>query len=104
MEVAQPRIQPAQGKQLRVRARLSHATVFDHEQTVCLANGRQPMRDRDRRPSLHECFEGALDLFFANIPQVASSTQITRLEEEKIYGYFGAGTLYATWRRAEPLL
>ncbi len=41
---------------------------------------------------------------FANIPQVASSTQITRLEEEKIYGYFGAGTLYATWRRAEPLL
>ena len=41
---------------------------------------------------------------FANVPPIASGTQITRLEEEKIYGYFGAGTLYATWRRAEPLL
>ncbi len=41
---------------------------------------------------------------FANIPQVASPTQITRLEEEKIFGYFGAGTMYATPDRAEPLI
>ena len=41
---------------------------------------------------------------FANIPKTASSEQITRLEEEKIYGYFGAGTLYADPARAEPLV
>ena len=41
---------------------------------------------------------------FAGIPGLANPDQVTRLEEEKIYGYLGAGTLYATSRRAEPLL
>lgn len=41
---------------------------------------------------------------FVNIPITKSQEQITRLEEEKIYGYFGAGTLYATPRRSEPLI
>ncbi len=41
---------------------------------------------------------------FANIPKTASQEQITRLEEEKIYGYFGAGTLYATPGRSEPIV
>ena len=41
---------------------------------------------------------------FAQIPGLANPDQVTRLEEEKIYGYFGAGTLYQTPRTAEPLL
>lgn len=41
---------------------------------------------------------------FKNVPTIASASQVTRLEEDRIYGYFGAGTLYATHKRAEPLL
>ena len=41
---------------------------------------------------------------FANVPTTKSSEQITLLEEEKITAYFGAGTLYATAERQEPLL
>ncbi len=48
--------------------------------------------------------ESLLSGQFAHIPALANPDQITRLEEEKIYGYFGAGTLYATRRRAEPMI
>ncbi len=41
---------------------------------------------------------------FANVPGVADPNQVTRLEEEKIFGYFGAGTLYASPSRTEPIL
>lgn len=41
---------------------------------------------------------------FNDIPVTKSSEQVTRLEEEMIFGYFGAGTLYATPGRAEPIL
>ena len=41
---------------------------------------------------------------FANAPGLSDPNQVTRLEEEKIYGYFGAGTLYASPDRAEPFL
>jgi len=41
---------------------------------------------------------------FANVPATKSSEQITLLEEEKITAYYGAGTLYATAERQEPLL
>jgi photosynthetic reaction center H subunit len=41
---------------------------------------------------------------FANVPQTQSKDQITLLEEEKITAYYGAGTLYATPERQEPLL
>ncbi|MDJ0683227.1 MAG: photosynthetic reaction center subunit H [Alphaproteobacteria bacterium] len=41
---------------------------------------------------------------FANIPALAKPDQVTRLEEEKIYGYFGAGTLYAIPGRADPII
>ena len=37
-------------------------------------------------------------------PQLKSANQVTLLEEEKIVGYFGAGYLYATADRAEPVL
>lgn len=40
---------------------------------------------------------------FANVPQTKSMEQITLLEEEKITAYYGAGTLYATPERQEPM-
>ena len=41
---------------------------------------------------------------FANVPAIRNPEHITRLEEDKIYGYFAGGTLYATAMRQEPLL
>jgi photosynthetic reaction center H subunit len=38
------------------------------------------------------------------VPKTKSQYQITMLEEEKISAYYGAGTLYATPARQEPLL
>ncbi|RZU02870.1 photosynthetic reaction center subunit H [Rivibacter subsaxonicus] len=40
----------------------------------------------------------------ANVPRTRHPDQVTRLEEEKIVAYYGAGTLYATPQRKEPLL
>jgi photosynthetic reaction center H subunit len=41
---------------------------------------------------------------FAAAPGLESPDQITLYEEERICGYFGAGYLYATPARTEPLL
>ncbi|MDQ0315458.1 photosynthetic reaction center subunit H [Amorphus orientalis] len=41
---------------------------------------------------------------FADVPALANPTQVTFLEEERICAYYGAGTLYATRARQEPLL
>ena len=41
---------------------------------------------------------------FANVPALANPTQVTLLEEDKIVGYYGGGTLYANASRQEPLL
>ncbi len=41
---------------------------------------------------------------FASVPLTRSGEQITMLEEEKVMAYYGAGTLYATAGRSEPLL
>lgn len=41
---------------------------------------------------------------FSGSPQLTSPEQITLLEEEKVQAYFGAGYLWATENRAEPLL
>ena len=41
---------------------------------------------------------------FANAPTTRSPDCVTKLEEEKIMAYYGAGTLYATPERAEPLI
>jgi photosynthetic reaction center H subunit len=38
------------------------------------------------------------------VPGTKQPEQVTLLEEEKIMAYYGAGTLYATPDRAEPLL
>jgi photosynthetic reaction center H subunit len=41
---------------------------------------------------------------FADVPVTASPNQVTKREEDRIVGYYGAGTLYATPARQEPLL
>jgi photosynthetic reaction center H subunit len=41
---------------------------------------------------------------FASVPGLRRPGIVTRLEEEKIFGFYGAGTLYATPQRSEPLL
>jgi photosynthetic reaction center H subunit len=41
---------------------------------------------------------------FADVPATRSLDQVTKLEEDRIVGYYGAGTLYATPARQEPLL
>ncbi len=41
---------------------------------------------------------------FANVPTTQEPDQVTRREEDRICGYYGGGTLYATPQRAEPLL
>ncbi len=40
----------------------------------------------------------------AGVPRTKSADQVTLLEEEKITAYFGAGYLWATPERAEPLI
>ncbi len=41
---------------------------------------------------------------FAGVPALRDSEIVTMLEEERIMAYYGAGTLYATAQRQEPLL
>ena len=41
---------------------------------------------------------------FAQVPPTREADAVTRLEEDKIMGYYGGGTLYATPSRQEPLL
>lgn len=41
---------------------------------------------------------------FADVPAQESPDQVTRYEEERIMAYYGAGYLYATPARLEPLL
>ncbi|RTL23723.1 MAG: photosynthetic reaction center subunit H [Burkholderiales bacterium] len=41
---------------------------------------------------------------FDRVPRTRAAEQVTLLEEEKIMAYYGAGTLYATPDRQEPLL
>jgi photosynthetic reaction center H subunit len=40
---------------------------------------------------------------FAAVPGIRNSDVVTLLEEDKIMGYYGGGTLYADQRRQEPL-
>jgi photosynthetic reaction center H subunit len=41
---------------------------------------------------------------FAGVPALASPNQVTKLEEDKIVGYYAGGTLYATPNRMGPVL
>jgi photosynthetic reaction center H subunit len=73
---------------------------------VQLASGRSvllPMTfSRIRKGGVH--VHALLAEQFANVPGLANPEQVTFLEEEKITAYYGAGTLYATPRRQEPML
>ena len=41
---------------------------------------------------------------FKDVPKTRQAEQVTLLEEDKIMAYYGAGTLYATPARQEPLI
>lgn len=41
---------------------------------------------------------------FAQVPATRNAEAVTLLEEDRIMGYYGGGTLYATPQRQEPLL
>lgn len=41
---------------------------------------------------------------FNDVPATRSATQVTKLEEDKITGYFGGGKLYASHSRQDPQL
>jgi len=48
--------------------------------------------------------QSILGRHFADVPGLANPDQVTKLEEDKIVGYYGGGLLYATAARQEPLL
>jgi photosynthetic reaction center H subunit len=48
--------------------------------------------------------KSVLGAHFENVPTTQAMDRITRREEDRICGYFGGGTLYATAARAESLL
>jgi photosynthetic reaction center H subunit len=52
----------------------------------------------------HVTVDAILGSQLADVPATASLDQVTKLEEDKIVGYFGAGLLYATPARQEPLI
>jgi len=52
----------------------------------------------------HVVVRSILGSQFAAVPAIASASEVTLAEEERITAYFGAGTLYAEPSRAEPLL
>jgi photosynthetic reaction center H subunit len=41
---------------------------------------------------------------FKDVPGTKSPVQVTLLEEDRLSGYYGGGTLYATPQRSEPLI
>ena len=41
---------------------------------------------------------------FADVPALKSADRVTMYEEERVVAYYGAGHLYATPERSEPLL
>jgi photosynthetic reaction center H subunit len=52
----------------------------------------------------HVTCKAIMGAHFAQIPVTRNPDVVTLLEEEKIFGFFGGGTLYADPRRVEPLL
>jgi len=55
-----------------------------------------------RRPGIH--VEAINASHFAQVPTTKLPTSVTRLEEDKIAGFFGGGKLYANAKRQEPFL
>lgn len=76
--------------------------------TVQLTNGRSVLAPMsfasvDRRRNLVH-FDSIAAEQFVNVPQLGTPGEITRLEEDKIMGYYGGGYLYGLPNRTEPLL
>ncbi len=57
-------------------------------------------RGRKRRVDVEALLSGQ----FAGVPGTKSPDSVTRLEEDKISGYYGGGKFYATRQRSEPWL
>ena len=55
------RVAAAAREQLVVRAELDDAAAVEHDDLVGVADGREPVRDRDRRPPLRQPLERGLD-------------------------------------------
>jgi photosynthetic reaction center H subunit len=56
------------------------------------------------RPRGRVSVKAILGRQFADVPAIAHPDQITKREEDRIVGYYGGGTLYATPARQEPKL
>jgi photosynthetic reaction center H subunit len=57
------------------------------------------------RKQMREVFVSSiLSYQFADVPRLRSDAFITRLEEDKLVGYFGGGSLLATYQRSRPIL
>ena len=57
------------------------------------------------RKQMHEVFVSSiLSYQFAEVPRTRSDVFVTRFEEDKLVGYFGGGSLLATYERSRPIL
>ncbi|MEO1576107.1 MAG: photosynthetic reaction center subunit H, partial [Pseudomonadota bacterium] len=73
----------------------------DHgNKTVLLPSGFVRYKTSKRQVQVQSIKAGQ----FADVPPLASPDQITMLEEDKIYGYFAGGKLFADPARMEPLI
>jgi photosynthetic reaction center H subunit len=81
-------------------------SLFRYLEVETAAGGRRVLLPINfARIQRHQVKVGAvLGAHFADVPGTKLPDQVTMLEEEKIMGYYGAGTLYAEPSRAEPLL
>jgi photosynthetic reaction center H subunit len=81
-------------------------SLFRYIELEAAANGRRVLLPMNfARVNRDKVKVGAiLGHQFADVPGTRNPDVVTLLEEEKIMGYYGAGTLYAEPSRAEPLL
>jgi photosynthetic reaction center H subunit len=57
------------------------------------------------RKNMKEIFVSSiLSYQFADVPRTRNPETVTRFEEDKLVGYFGGGSLLATYERSRPLL
>src|SRR6516165_66278 len=62
----EPCIQTSPGEELRVAAGFHKLSAIEHREEVGVANGREPVRNNDRRAVAHQRVEGAANLGFAD--------------------------------------
>jgi len=80
--------------------RYYEVTLADGGRTVLLPAGFAVVDGNQRSVQVKSIFAE----HFAGVPATKSPDQITLLEEDKIMGYYGGGTLYASRSRSEPLV